>query len=126
MVEVADLIPGNLQFLQVLNSAGGTVTQQPSLTIPGGLLQIMFSSITGVLGPDRIITYEVYAPKFDNNSQHVLDETTGSWALAINTANVTGIYNGINVFSNSTYSVTLKPLAIQKVADVSTPKSKTN
>ncbi|MDD3753461.1 MAG: carboxypeptidase regulatory-like domain-containing protein, partial [Methanobacterium sp.] len=123
-IEVADLIPGNLQFLQVLDSAGGTVTQQPSLTTPGGLLQIIFSSITGIVGPDRIITYQVYAPEFDNNSQHVLDELTGSWAYANNTANVTGVYNETNVFSNSTYTLTLKPLAIQKGVTIeSTPPS---
>ncbi|EKF85388.1 isopeptide-forming domain-containing fimbrial protein, partial [Methanobacterium formicicum] len=121
-VNVKDLLPGNLQFVQVVDADGGSPLQEPPTTTPGGLLWIHFNSITGVLGSDRTIIYRVYAPKFDNNSQYVLDPDTGAWAYnATNTASVTGNYTNINVSSADNYTLILKPLAIQKsVVDVST------
>ena len=116
-VEVIDNLPGNLQFLQVVDTDGGNLIQQPSTTAPGGLLWITFNSITGVLGSDKTIIYQVYAPKFDNNSQYVLDPDTGAWVNATNTATVTGNYSNIPVSSQDDYTLTLKPLSIQKSVD---------
>ena len=116
-VNVKDLLPGNLQFVQVIDVDGGSPVQEPSTTTPGGLLWIHFNSITGVLGSDRTIIYQVYAPKFDNNSQYVLDPNTGAWVNATNNASVTGNYTNIDVSSADNYTLTLKPLAIQKSVD---------
>ncbi len=116
-VNVKDLLPGNLQFVQVVDADGGSIVQQPSTSTPGGLLWIHFSNITGVLGSDKTIIYRVYAPKFDNNSQYVLDPNTGAWVNATNTASVTGNYTNINVSSTDNYTLILKPLAIQKSAN---------
>ncbi|MDY9924548.1 carboxypeptidase regulatory-like domain-containing protein [Methanobacterium sp.] len=120
-INVIDLLPGNLQFVQMVDADGGSIVQQPSTSTPGGLLWIHFSNITGVLGSDKTIIYRVYAPKFDNNSQYVLDPNTGAWVNATNTASVTGNYTNINVSSTDNYTLILKPLAIQKsVYDEST------
>jgi|GEM_PF-447852 len=120
-INVKDLLPGNLQFVQIVDADGGSIVQQPSTSTPGGLLWIHFSNITGVLGSDKTIIYRVYAPKFDNNSQYVLDPNTGTWVNATNTASVTGNYTNINVSSADNYTLILKPLAIQKgVNDEST------
>jgi len=116
-VDVIDNLPGNLQFIQVVDTDGGNLIQQPSTTTPGGLLWITFDSITGVLGSDKTITYQVYAPKFDNNSQYVLDPDTGAWVNATNSVTVTGNYTDIPVSSQDNYTLTLKPLAIQKSVD---------
>ncbi|MBP1945818.1 putative repeat protein (TIGR01451 family)/fimbrial isopeptide formation D2 family protein [Methanobacterium petrolearium] len=116
-VDVIDNLPGNLQFIQVVDIDGGNLIQQPSTTTPGGLLWITFDSITGVLGSDKTIIYQVYAPKFDNNSQYVLDPDTGAWVNATNSVTVTGNYTDIPVSSQDDYTLTLKPLAIQKSVD---------
>jgi len=113
-IDVGDIIPGNLQFIQILNSDGGTVIQQPLTTVPGGDIWIQFSSITGIIGPDRTITYQVFAPKFDNLTNSVLDPLTGLPRNATNFANVTGTYNTLNVSSSANYTLTLRSLAIQK------------
>lgn len=49
-VNVKDLLPGNLQFVQVIDVDGGSPVQEPSTTTPGGLLWIHFNSITGGIG----------------------------------------------------------------------------
>ena len=107
--------------MQVVDTDDGNIMQQPSTNIPGGLLWIHFNNITGVLGSDKTIIYQVYAPKFDNTTLNILDPNTGAWVNATNTANVTGNYTSIEVSSTDNYTLTLKPLAVQKsVNDEST------
>ena len=112
-VNVKDLLPGNLQFVQVIDVDGGSPVQEPSTTTPGGLLWIHFNSITGVLGSDRTIIYQVYAPKFDNNSQYVLDPNTGAWVNATNNASVTGNYTMENQKVNNRHQPSLIDQAIR-------------
>lgn len=120
-VNIKDSLPGNIQFVQVVDTDDGNIMQQPSTNIPGGLLWIHFNNITGVLGSDKTIIYQVYAPKFDNTTLNILDPNTGAWVNATNTANVTGNYTSIEVSSTDNYTLTLKPLAVQKsVNDEST------
>lgn len=120
-VTLKDLLPENLQFIEIIDTAGGTIIKQPSNTTPGGELEIHFDSITGTIGPDKIIKYKIYAPKYDKGGNFVLDPTTGAPVNATNYANVTGTYKNLNVSSNTNYTLTLKSLAIQKhVIDEST------
>ncbi len=127
-VNVTDLLPSNLQFIQVIDAAGGTIINTPSLTIPGGNLTINFPSITGVLGVDRVITYQVYAPEFDNTLQPVIDPNTGAPVPSFNNSTAQGNYNGTTVTSDgpsTEYTVTLKSLAVQKsVSDLSGPPTR--
>lgn len=117
-IDVIDIIPGNLQFIGVTNSAGGTVTHQPSTTTPGGTLTVHFNSVTGAIGPDRIITYQVYAPEFNNTSQPVLNPNTGSSVTANNSATATGNYSGQSTGSGPVKdTVYLRSLAIQKTVN---------
>ena len=117
-VDVTDIIPGNLQFIDVTSTAGGTVTHQPSTTTPGGNLTIHFNSVTGSTGQDRIITYQVYAPEFNNASQPVLNPNTGSSVTAKNNATATGTYLSQSVGSGPVYdTVYLHSLAIQKTVN---------
>ena len=121
-VDVKDIIPGNLQYIKILNAAGGTIIQEPSTSSPGGLLWIQFTNITGVLGPDRIITYQLFAPEFDSSGKNILNNVTGAFTNATNNASVTGTYNSDNVSSSASYTLTLKSLAVQKgVTDTSSP-----
>ena len=119
---VVDDIPGNIQFKEVINAAGGSIVQQPSTTTPGGRLEISFGSITGQLGPDKIIEYTVFAPKFNSISGSVLDPLTGATRDATNDATVNGNYGTNTVTSTSNYTLNLKSLAVQKsVVDVTNP-----
>ncbi len=123
-VVVTDVIPNNLQFIGVTSYDGGTPITLPSTSIPGGILSINFANVLGVLGPDRIITYQVFAPKFDNSSQPIIDPLTGLPVTATNMANVTGTYNGTNVKASANYTLNLKSLAIQKgVVDITNPSA---
>lgn len=119
-INVTDIIPGNLQFINVVNSAGGTATIIPSTTTPGGILTIHFDSITGTTGTDKTIIYQVYAPEFNSTSNPVLNPDTGSSATATNSASATGTYSGQSVGSGPvTDIVYLRSLAIQKgVTDI--------
>ena len=121
-VTLVDNIPGNLQFVQIVDPAGGTVIQQPSTMNPGGKLLINFGSITGVLGSDRVVKYTVFAPKFNNTSEYVLDPLTGATSNATNNATVNGTYLSNTVSSSDSYTLNLKSLAVQKsVSDVTDP-----
>ena len=91
---------------------------------PGGILSISFANVTGILGADRIITYQVFAPLLNSSSQPVINPLTGLPVTATNLANVTGIYNGTNVNSSANYTLNLKSLAIQKDAvDTTNPSA---
>ena len=123
-VIVTDSIPSNLQFMGVTSYDGGIPITLPSTTSPGGLLSISFGNITGILGSDRIITYQVFAPLMNSSSQPVINPLTGLPVTATNLANVNGIYNGTNVNSSANYTLNLKSLAIQKnVVDITNPSA---
>ena len=113
-LNITDYLPGNLQFLELIDNAGGQVINLPSNTTPGGNITIKFPSITGVLGIDKTIKYRVYAPELDNTTNPVLDPNTGAPVNATNNVTATGTYNTTSVSSNSNYTVYLKSLAIQK------------
>ena len=123
-VVVTDVIPKNLQFVKVISYDGGTPILIPSTISPGGILSIYLGNITGILGTDRTITYQVFAPKFDNSSQSVIDPVTGNPVNGTNSANVTGVYNTTNVSSSANYTVNLKAFAVQKsVDDITNPSA---
>ena len=123
-VILTDIIPNNLQFIGVTSYGGGTAITLPSTITPGGVLSINLFNITGILGTDRIITYQVFAPRLDNSTNPVIDPLTGLPITTTNTANVTGIYNGTNVSSSANYNLNLKSLAIQKgVVDETHPSA---
>lgn len=111
---ITDYLPCNIQFIELLDTAGGEVINTPSTTIPGGNITIKFPSITGVIGVDKNIKYRVYAPEFDNTTNPVLDPDTGAPVNATNNVTGTGTYNNTTVSSNSNYTVYLKSLPIQK------------
>ena len=123
-VVVSDVIPNNLQFIGVTNYDGGTPVTLPSTNTPGGILSISFGNITGILGNDRIITYQVFAPLLNSSSQPVINPLTGLPVNATNMANVTGTYNGTNVSSSANNTLYLKSIAVQKdVVDITNPSA---
>lgn len=113
-ITVSDTIPGNLQFLNVVDAAGGSVTSTPSTTTPGGTLSVLFSSVTGVVGPDRVIQYRVYAPEKNSVGGDVLHPDTGASSIATNVANASGTFTGLAVGSSDNHTLNLRSLSIQK------------
>lgn len=113
-ITVSDLIPGNLQFLNVLDAAGGTVAAAPSTSVPGGTLSVFFSSITGVVGADRVIQYRVYAPEKNDVGGDVLDPDNGSSRTATDVADASGTYTGLTVGSSDNHTLNIRSLSIQK------------
>ncbi len=124
-ISLKDILPNNIQFIELLNGANGTIIYLPSQTVPGGILELYFNNITGTLGNDRIITYSFYAPLLDSMNQSVIDPNTGASVNATNQVNISGIYNSYNVSSRDNNTVILKSVATQKyVNDTSSSKPK--
>lgn len=115
---VTDTLPGNLQFIEVISDGGATVTE-PSTTEPGG--SIVFSwpgTTTGILDPDLVLEYRVYAPELDDEEDPVIDPETGSSVPATNEAQATGDYNDgttlTPVSAQAEHTLTLRSVAMQK------------
>jgi len=117
-ITVSDIIPGNLQFLNVVDAAGGSVTSAPSTITPGGTLSVLFSSVTGVVGADRVIQYRVYAPEKNDLGGDVLDPESGASTTAKDLANASGTYTGLTVGSSDNHTLNLRSLAIQKSVEL--------
>ncbi|MDP1553779.1 MAG: hypothetical protein Q8M06_12280, partial [Methanobacteriaceae archaeon] len=122
-INVSDILSGNLQYLNLINADGGSVIQQPSTSSPGGSLIINFASITGFLGgPEKTISYTVYAPEFNSTFDPILDPLTGynpdgGIRNAFNNATANGTYLGNTIISDgpdSDYLIRLLSLATQK------------
>lgn len=113
-ITVSEIIPSNLQFLNIVDDAGGTVINTPSTSTPGGILSVFFDSVTGILGADRVIRYRVYAPEFDALLASVLNPDTGASTTATDYADADGTYNTISVNSSDNHTLNLRSLAIQK------------
>ncbi|MDI9618441.1 hypothetical protein, partial [Methanothermobacter sp.] len=113
-INITDILPSNIQFLQIINSADASIVETPSTSTPGGTLKFKFDSITGVTGIDRTLVFRVYAPEFDNSRVYVIDPDTGAPVTSKNIVMANGTYNDTYVTSISTYTVYLRSLAVQK------------
>lgn len=122
-INVTDILSGNLQYLNLITSDGGSVIQEPSISTPGTLI-INFNSITGSFGgPEKTIAYNVYAPEFNSTSGAVLDPNTGykpggGIRNATNNANANGTYLGNTIISDgpeSDYLIRLLHWPLRKV-----------
>ena len=125
-ITLKDILPGNIQFLRIIDNATGREIRLPNTNTPGGLLEIFFDSITGTLSSeDRVVIYEFYAPKLDNESKHVLNPNTGLSENATNNVNVSGKYKDLNVSAKDNHTVMLKSIATQKYVKDITGGNKT-
>ena len=122
-IDVSDIISRNLHFVGVTDSDGGSVTLP---TEPLRKLIIHFDSVTGHLGNDRTMRYEVYSPQYLEGITPltpVLPPDTGSPTDTINEAIVSGLYNSMTVGSGPVHdTVELNSLVIQKSVDKSISK----
>lgn len=126
-ITLKDILPKNLQFIQLIDSATGQIITLPSTSIPGGILELFFNNITGTLGDDKIVRYSFYAPLLDNESQHVINPNTGISVNATNQVNISGKYNSENVSAKDNNTLFLKSVATQKyVKDLTSSGSKPN
>ncbi|MDY6938553.1 MAG: isopeptide-forming domain-containing fimbrial protein [Cyanobacteriota bacterium] len=125
---ISDVLPDNMEFLEFVDVAGGTVTQAPTTGAPanGNSFTIDLGSRTGsTSGEDIVITYRAYAPELDADSAEVIDANSGDDRPALNESQVTGTYDGTAISEATTdavgseddpadYELTLKSIAIQK------------
>ena len=129
---ISDVLPNNMEFLEFVDIAGGTVTQAPTTGAPanGNSFTIDLGSRTGTTSDqDLVITYRAYAPEFDANSAEVIDANSGDDEPSLNESQVTGNYRGTPVSDATTdavgdeddpadYELTLKSIAIQKGVNI--------
>ncbi|MDI6644595.1 MAG: hypothetical protein QME14_05995, partial [Methanobacteriaceae archaeon] len=130
-IDVSDIIPRNLHFVEIVNSAGADLVTLPTET--DRKLIFHFNSLTGIAGPDKIMEYRVYAPEFLEGiipDTPVINPETGASVITDNEALVEGkhqtLYPPFDVISVSSGpvsdTVNLRSLAIQKsVADITSP-----
>ncbi|MBN1855740.1 MAG: DUF11 domain-containing protein [Dehalococcoidia bacterium] len=120
---VTDEIPDNMQFIDVVADAGGSVSE-PSTTTPGGTLEVHLGDVTGTgADDDVVIKYRAYAPELDASDDDVLDADTGAPAAAENDASASGTYDddngGVYVEDDDAVVITLRSIATQKGVDLS-------
>ncbi|MDP2837355.1 MAG: hypothetical protein Q8N97_10310 [Methanobacteriaceae archaeon] len=126
-VTISDLLSGNMQFLNMINSSGGNFTA-PNSTTRGGIINVTFGTLVGIAGTDKTVTYRAYAPEFNSTSQPVINPLTGLPSSGPNDSWATGKYGNLTVTDNGTntnYNITLRSLSIQKsVLDLNGPNVK--
>ncbi|MBE9041906.1 isopeptide-forming domain-containing fimbrial protein, partial [Oscillatoriales cyanobacterium LEGE 11467] len=129
---ISDVLPNNMEFLEFVDVAGGTVTQAPTTGGPanGNSFTINLGSRTGsTSGEDVVITYRAYAPELDANNAEVIIANSGDDRPALNESQVTGTYDGTAISEATTdavgteddpadYELTLKSIAIQKGVNI--------
>ena len=122
---VTDVLPGNLQFLDVVDNDGADNVTEPSTSTPGGSIVFeWYGTTTGILGPDLIVKYRVYAPEFDDEDDPVIDPDGGQSVPATNEAEASGDYDDgedlTPVSAQAEETLTLRSIAIQKGVDTVT------
>ena len=131
-LDLTDLLPGNLQFVQVDSVTGGgpvTDISTPGTNTPGGTLTRRLSSVTGTAGTsDAVMTFSFFAPRVDASSSEVLNSTTGFPSTAIDDASSTGNWipldprdPAVPITSDVTpndHTLTLRSIATQKTVSI--------
>ena len=131
-LDLTDILPSNLQFVQVDSVTGGspvTDVSTPSTNTPGGTLIRRLASVTGTAGTsDAVMTFSFFAPRIDGGSSEVLNSTTGAPATATDDSSTTGNWIPLDprdptlpITSDVTpndHTLTLRSIATQKTVSV--------
>ncbi|MFN8483234.1 MAG: isopeptide-forming domain-containing fimbrial protein [Anaerolineae bacterium] len=129
-LDVSDLLPNNMAFLQVVSTSpgGASITQTPTVgsaaNPPNNKLLVRFPSVTGP-GP-AVVTFEYFIPQFDANGNPVISPTTGAAVTSFDTADAQGTWTPLDprdpqtVVNTNTahHTLTDRSLAIQKSVQV--------
>jgi uncharacterized repeat protein (TIGR01451 family)/fimbrial isopeptide formation D2 family protein len=132
-LDVTDLLPDNVAFLNVVASspAGATVTSTPTVGAaanpPNNRLTLRFPSVTGGAGTsDASVTFQFFVPLNDANGNPVIAAATGDDMPAQNNARAQGTWTPIDVRDPSSpgnaladgvgpeHTLTGKSIAVQK------------
>lgn len=103
-INIRDLLPTNLFFLNATTNAAATATIAPGVgATPQGVpgldtvttAEWSFASVVGRAGTgDIIITLTAYAPEHDATGANIIDPVNPHIAIATNNATADGLYNG--------------------------------
>jgi len=113
-VTVSDDLPGELQYLSMVDNDGCTVLSEPSTTVPGGILSLDCSDITGATGLDKNIVFSFYVPERDDNNNPILDPLTGTHTPVLNITNGEYTYDSTISTADANDTLAVKPFSIQK------------
>jgi uncharacterized repeat protein (TIGR01451 family) len=131
-LDLADLLPANMQFVKVDAVSGNGTTQitdvsTPSTTTPGGTLARELNQVIGTGNPtDAQLKFTFYIPQNDAAGNPVLNLTTGAFATSTDQAQAQGTFVPLNpnhppttATSTADNTITDKSIAVQKsVAEV--------
>jgi uncharacterized repeat protein (TIGR01451 family)/fimbrial isopeptide formation D2 family protein len=140
---LADVLPGNVQFVAVNVVAGNGSSSisdvaTPAPATPGGTLSRRFDKVVGTGSDgDAVMTFTYFVPQDNSLGQDVIPLGTGGTAIATNVANATGTWTSANPnFPNlqavasdpnepdAQHTLTARTVALQKsVADLTNPGS---
>lgn len=82
---LADVLPNNMQYLQMVNPTSGC-SVLPSSTTPGGTITCNRGTVTG----STSMTFRYYIPLNDNTGSPVINANSGDDVLSQNTARANG------------------------------------
>jgi len=142
-LQLADVLPGNVQFVSVVTATGNgatTVTPvaTPSTSVPGGTLTRQFNQVVGTGSEsDVVMTFSYFVPQDNAAGLDVIPLGTGGTAIATNVANATGTWTSANPNypnpqtiasdpddANAQHTLTARTVALQKdFVDLTNPGS---
>ena len=95
---ITDTLPGNMQYLSVdSTSPAATGCAVPSTTIPGGIIQCTFASVTGTAGDvDASVTFSFYIPLDDVAAERVIPPLTGGCVVSENDVSATADWDPLD------------------------------
>lgn len=113
-VTVTDDLPGELQYLSLIDADGCSVVSEPSTTVPGGTFSVDCGSITGTTGTEKNIVFSFYVPEKDDNNDSILDPDTGGHNPVLNQSNAEYTYENNVSTDDANDTLVVKPFAIHK------------
>jgi uncharacterized repeat protein (TIGR01451 family)/fimbrial isopeptide formation D2 family protein len=142
-LSLADVLPGNVQFVSLLTATGNgstavTPVATPSTSIPGGTLTRQFDQVVGTgSDSDVVMTFSYFVPQVNAAAADVIPLGTGGTAIATNVASATGTWTSPNpnypgpqqitsdpTDHNAQHTLTARTVALQKsFADLTNPGS---
>jgi len=115
-VHIRDLLPDTMQYVGIFASSGLDSATEPSTTTPGGVLDVVFNSVTGGPGlEDAWVEFEFYVPRVAGNATAVLNPSGQNQRPLENQANVTATFDPLDPDDP------LAPVADESEADNTTP-----
>lgn len=94
---ITDVVPNNMQFLNLVSTAPAATCVNPSTSVPGGNLRCTFTSVTGSASTnDASVRFRYFIPLTDTTASRVINAVNGDDVLSQNNAVAVGDWTPID------------------------------